>query len=386
MKIMHLSDLHLGKSILEQSLIVDQEYILNQIIDIVKEKLIDIVLIVGDVYDKGIPNVDAVRLFSSFLTSLYKLKVKVLVISGNHDSKDRLSFGNELFVDNGVYIEGIFNGELRKVTLNDDNGNLNVYMLPFVKPADVRKYYPDIQIDSYDDAVRCIINNTKIDKNQRNIIMVHQFVTAGGIDVERCESESLSLGGIDNIDVSIFDDFDYVAMGHIHKGQRLIKDTVRYSGSPLKYSFSEVNHRKSVPIIELGAKGNISVELVDLVPLRDMKIMKGTMEELLSKEFVSKVNIDDYISVVLTDEDYIMDAIGKLRSVYKNILRLEYDNKRTNGYMLNDSKDSVDVNVLSEIELFSKFYEMQNNIELSDEKRDIVELNIKVKIREDKKC
>lgn len=376
MKIMHLSDLHLGKSILEQSLIVDQEYILNQIIDIVKEKLIDIVLIVGDVYDKGIPNVDAVRLFSSFLTSLYKLKVKVLVISGNHDSKDRLSFGNELFVDNGVYIEGIFNGELRKVTLNDDNGNLNVYMLPFVKPADVRKYYPDIQIDSYDDAVRCIINNTKIDKNQRNIIMVHQFVTAGGIDVERCESESLSLGGIDNIDVSIFDDFDYVAMGHIHKGQRLIKDTVRYSGSPLKYSFSEVNHRKSVPIIELGAKGNISVELVDLVPLRDMKIMKGTMEELLSKEFVSKVNIDDYISVVLTDEDYIMDAIGKLRSVYKNILRLEYDNKRTNGYMLNDSKDSVDVNVLSEIELFSKFYEMQNNIELSDEKRDIVEHTI----------
>lgn len=376
MKIMHLSDLHLGKSILEQSLIIDQEYILNQIIDIVKERSVDIVLIVGDVYDKGIPNVDAVRLFSSFLTSLYKLKVKVLVISGNHDSKDRLSFGNELFVDNGVYIEGIFNGELRKVTFEDDSGNLNIYMLPFIKPADVRKYYSDIQIDSYDDAVRCIINNTKIDKNQKNIIMVHQFVTAGGIDVERCESESLSLGGIDNIDVSIFDDFDYVAMGHIHKGQRLIKDTVRYSGSPLKYSFSEVNHRKSVPIIELGAKGNISVELVDLVPLRDMKIMKGTMEELLSKEFVSKVNIDDYISVVLTDEDYIMDAIGKLRSVYKNILRLEYDNKRTNGYMLNDSKDSVDVNVLSEIELFSKFYEMQNNIELSDEKRDIVEHTI----------
>jgi len=376
MKIMHLSDLHLGKSILEQSLIVDQEYILNQIIDIVKEKLIDIVLIVGDVYDKGIPNVDAVRLFSSFLTSLYKLKVKVLVISGNHDSKDRLSFGNELFVDNGVYIEGIFNGELRKVTLNDDSGNLNVYMLPFVKTADVRKYYPDIQIDSYDDAVRCIINNTKIDKNQRNIIMVHQFVTAGGIDVERCESESLSLGGIDNIDVSIFDDFDYVAMGHIHKGQRLIKDTVRYSGSLLKYSFSEVNHRKSVPIIEFNDKGNINIELVDLVPLRDMKIIKGTMEELLSSDFIKNINIEDYISVVLTDEDYIMDAIGKLRSVYKNILRLEYDNKRTSGYTLNDSKDNIDVKLLSEIELFSKVYELQNNIELSDEKRDIVEHTI----------
>lgn len=376
MKIMHLSDLHLGKSILEQSLIVDQEYILNQIIDIVKEKLIDIVLIVGDVYDKGIPNVDAVRLFSSFFTRLYKLNVKVLVISGNHDSKDRLSFGNELFVDNGVYIEGIFNGELRKVSFNDDSGNLNIYMLPFIKPADVRKYYSGIQIESYDDAVRCIINNTKIDKSQRNIIMVHQFVTAGGVDVERSESESLSLGGIDNIDVSIFDDFDYVAMGHIHKGQSLTKDTVRYSGSPLKYSFSEVNHRKSVPIIEFNDKGNINIELVDLVPLRDMKIIKGTMEELLSSDFIKNVNIDDYISVVLTDDDYIMDAIGKLRSVYKNILRLEYDNKRTSGYMLNDSKDSIDVKVLSEIELFSKFYEMQNNIELSDEKKDIVEHTI----------
>lgn len=376
MKIMHLSDLHLGKSILEQSLIVDQEYILNQIIKIVKEKSIDIVLIVGDVYDKGIPNVDAVRLFSNFLTSLYKLKVKVLVISGNHDSKDRLSFGNELFVDNGVYIEGIFNGELRKVTFNDDNGNLNIYMLPFIKPADVRKYYLDIQIESYDAAVRCIINNTKIDKNERNIIMVHQFVTAGGVDVERCESESLSLGGIDNIDISIFDDFDYVAMGHIHKGQKLMKDTVRYSGSPLKYSFSEVNHRKSVPVIEFIDKGNINIELVDLVPLRDMKTIKGTMEELLSKDFIKNINIDDYISVVLIDEDYIMDAIGKLRSVYKNILRLEYDNKRTNGYMLNDSKNNIDVKVLSEIELFSKFYEMQNNIEISDEKRSIVEQTI----------
>ena len=376
MKIMHLSDLHLGKKLLEQSLILDQEYILNQIIEIIEDKKVDVVLIAGDIYDKAIPNVEAVKLFSYFLSKLYQLKVKVLVISGNHDSKDRLSFGNELFIDNGVYIEGIFNGELKKVTFNDDNGILNVYMLPFIKPADVRKYYSDIQIDSYDDAVSCIINNTKISKNERNIIMVHQFVTAGGVDIERCESESLSLGGIDNIDVSIFDDFDYVAMGHIHKGQKLMKDTVRYSGSPLKYSFSEVNHRKSVPVIEFIDKGNINIELVDLVPLRDMKIIKGNMDELLSRDFIKNINIEDYISVVLTDEDYIMDAIGKLRSVYKNILRLEYDNKRTSGNMLNDSKNNIDVKVLSEIELFSKFYEVQNNIEISDEKRSIVEQTI----------
>ena len=210
MKIMHLADLHLGRSVLEQSLISDQKYILDQIIAIIKEKRVDTVIIAGDVYDKSVPSIEAVKLFSEFLTNLYKLDVKVLVISGNHDSKDRLSFGNELFVDNGVYIEGVFNGKLRCVTLSDDYGNVNFYMLPFVKPADVRVYFPDMEINSYEEAIRCIIDNNTINKKERNVIMVHQFVTASGIEIERSDSETISLGGIDNVDVSIFNNFDYV--------------------------------------------------------------------------------------------------------------------------------------------------------------------------------
>lgn len=371
MKVMHLSDLHLGRSILEQSLIEDQRYILNKIIDIVKEKNVDIVLIAGDVYDKGIPNVDAIKLFNEFLNRLHDLKLKVFIISGNHDSRDRLSFGNELLALSDIYIEGKFDGNLRKVVLNDEYGEFNIYMLSFVKPADVRNYYSDYNIDSYDDMVRLIIENTDIDEEERNIVMVHQFVTANGVDVERSESESISLGGIDNVDVSNFSSFDYVAMGHIHRPQKLIKDTVRYAGSPLKYSFSEVNHKKNVPIVEFKEKGNVNVELVPLIPLRDMIVIKGSLDELLSKDYYSDIDTDSYINAIVTDDDYVMDAIGKLRSVYKNILKLEYDNKRT-SVNSDISKVKYDLKKMSEIDLFKNFYYKQNNIELSDDKLKII--------------
>ena len=373
---MHLSDLHLGKCILEQTLIDDQRYILNEIMNIILDKRVDVVLIAGDVYDKGIPNIEAVRLFSDFLANLYKNNIKVFIISGNHDSKDRLSFGNELFVDNSVYIEGIFNGNLRCVELEDEYGKMLIYMLPFVKPADVRGYYSDVEINSYNDAIKTIIDNTNIDKNNRNIIMVHQFVTASGVEIERSDSESLSLGGIDNIDVSLFENFDYVATGHIHRGQKLIKETVRYAGSPLKYSFSEVNHKKSVPIIEFKEKGNIDIELVELKPIRDMRIIKGKLENLLDSEIVKLGNTSDYISAIVTDDDFIMDAIGKLRCVYKNILRLEYQNKRT--VSLEDNSFVCDnVNKKSEIDLFSEFYLKQNNVVLDMERLDLVNSVIK---------
>lgn len=370
---MHLSDLHLGKNILEQSLISDQEYILKQIIDIVKDRNIDVVLIAGDVYDKGIPNIDAVRLFSNFLTRLYNLRVKVFVISGNHDSKDRLSFGNELFIDNGVYIEGIFSGNLKCIELDDDYGEFNIYMLPFVKPADVRSYFLEENIESYDEAIKCIIENTNVDKTKRNIIMIHQFVTASGVDLIRSDSENISLGGIDNIDISNFNDFDYVAMGHIHRPQKLIKETNRYAGSPLKYSFSEVNHKKSVPIIEFGKKGDINIELVDLIPLRDMKVIRGSLEELLDKNYVKDVKSEDYVHAIITDEDYVMDAVGKLRGVYKNILKLEYDNKRTNNYGIVSDEKIVDIGKISELDLFKDFYFKQNNMELNGDKLKVLE-------------
>lgn len=372
MKVMHLADLHLGKVILEQSMIEDQKYILNQIIEIIKDKSVDVLLIAGDIYDKGIPNVEAVKLFSNFLARLYESNIKVFVISGNHDSKDRLSFGSELFVDNGVYIEGVFSGKLKVVELEDSYGKILIHMLPFVRPVDVRGYYFDVEINSYHDAVKCIIDNTDIDESKRNIIMVHQFVTAGGVEVERSDSENLSLGGIDNVDVSLFDKFDYVAVGHVHRPQRLLRDTVRYAGSPLKYSFSEVNHNKSVPIIEFKNKGNINVELVNLVPIRDMRVIKGKLDNLLDKDVISSGNCDDYIGAIITDEDYIMDAMGKLRSVYKNILRLEYQNKRTLLSNGNSSLSENEINKKSELELFSEFYKKQNNIDLDDNRLNIL--------------
>lgn len=375
MKLMHLSDLHLGKLVLEQSMIDDQKYILNQIIDIVKKEKVDIVLIAGDVYDKSIPTIEAVNLFSNFLTKLYKLKVLIFVISGNHDSKDRLSFGNELFVDNGIYIEGIFNGNLRCETINDKYGKLNIYMLPFIKPVEIKRFYPDEIIDTYEDAIKCILKHSSINKSERNIIMVHQFVTSLGESVIRSDSESISLGGIDNIDVNLFKDFDYVAMGHIHGPQKVGRETVRYSGSPLKYSFSEVNQKKSVCIIEFNSKGDINISKIPLIPIRDMRVIKGPFDKLISKEIVNLENKNDYLDVILTDDDYIINAIGKLRKFYPNILKLEYENKISS----NEVSDNIDIdkNNMSPIDLFSEFYKMQNGIELSTKKKKIIEEVIK---------
>ncbi len=375
MKLMHLSDLHLGKLVLEQSMIDDQKYILNQIIDIVKKEQVDIVLIAGDVYDKSIPTIEAVNLFSDFLTRLYKLKVLVFVISGNHDSKDRLSFGNELFVDNGIYIEGIFNGNLRCETINDKDGKLNIYMLPFIKPVEVKRFYPDEIIDTYEDAIKCILKHSSINKSERNIILVHQFVTSLGEDVIRSDSESISLGGIDNIDVTLFKDFDYVAMGHIHGPQKVGRETARYSGSPLKYSFSEVNQKKSVCIIEFNSKEDINISKIPLIPIRDMRVIKGPFDKLISKEIVNLENKNDYLDVVLTDDDYIINAIGKLRKFYPNILKLEYENKISS----NEVSDNIDIDKsnMSPIDLFSEFYKMQNGIELPAKKRKIIEEVIK---------
>lgn len=364
-------------------MIEDQKYIIDKIVNIVKDRQIDIVMIAGDIYDKGIPSIEAVNLFSSFLTRLYKLGVNVLVISGNHDSKDRLAFGNELFIDNGVYIESIFNGVLRKEVFEDNNGKLNIFMLPFIKPVDVRTWYPALSINSYNDAVKAIIDNTEINKSERNIIMVHQFVTASGVDIERSESETISLGGIDNVDVSLFDDFDYVAMGHVHGAQKLIRDTVRYAGSPLKYSFSEVNQKRSVPIIEFNSKDDIKIDLVVLEPVRDMRIIKGPILKLLSKDIYSLGNRDDYINAIITDDDYVVNAIGKLRKVYKNVLKLEYSNNRNLLDSNVVSKVSNNMKDKSPLDLFKDFYLEQNNIEL-DVKREKILMDIisSVKVNE----
>ncbi len=373
MKVIHLADLHLGKSVLEQSMIEDQKYIYKQIIEIIVKNGVDVVLICGDVYDKTVPSVEAVHLFSDFLTQLSQLKRKVFVIAGNHDSKERLSFGNQLFRENDIYIEGEYEGKVRCVSLSDEYGEMNIYMLPFLKPYEVRLKHPSQEINSYDDAIRVVMENVSVDLEKRNIIMVHQFVTASGTEVVRSDSEVISLGGIDNVDVSNFSSFDYVAMGHVHGPQKLTRDTVRYAGSPLKYSFSEVYQNKSVPIIDFKEKGDIDLELIPLKPLRDMRVIKGNLENLLDSKVVSLGNQDDYISAILTDEDYVMDATLKLRRVYKNLLRLEYQNTRT--------KESVDIQNCtfeemeqkSELELFGEFYRNQNNVELDCERSKILQ-------------
>lgn len=373
MKILHLADLHLGKILQEQSLIEDQEYMLKEIIEIIKNENIEAVLISGDVYDRSVPPAEAVNLLDNFLKILIKeLKIKVFIISGNHDSKDRLGFGSKIFEDEGLYIESKYNGNLRKVELEDSHGKINIYMLPFVKPIEVKDFFEDDLENNYNTAIHKIIEKEKINKDERNIIMVHQFVTAGTIEPERTESEIISLGGIENVDVSNFDDFDYVAIGHVHRPQQIGRKEARYAGTMLKYSFSEINHNKSVPIIDFKEKGNIEISLKELVPLRDMREIKGPIEELLKKENYELGNVNDYIKAVITNEETIYDAIGQIRRIYPNTLKLEIRNSKTINGGQEQDLNLQKVKRKSELELFEDFYKSQNNVDLDEKQKEII--------------
>ena len=373
MKILHLADLHLGKILQEQSLLEDQEYMLNEIIDIIKEEKIETILISGDVYDRSVPPADAVNLLDDFLRKLIKeLKIKVFIISGNHDSKDRLSFGSKIFEDEGLYIESRYNGKLRKVTLDDEYGKLNIYMLPFIKPIEVRQFFEENIENNYNTAINKIISRETIDTKERNIIMVHQFVTAGTNEPERMDSEMLSLGGIENVDVSNFDNFDYVAIGHVHGPQRIGRDTARYAGTMLKYSFSEIRNNKSVPIIDMKEKNNIDIKLIPLKPLRDMREIKGPIEELLKKENYEKGNTNDYIKAVITNEEPVFDAIGQIRRIYPNTLKLEIRNSKTMNGIQEQDLNLEKLKKKSELELFADFYEAQNNVPLDENQKEII--------------
>lgn len=373
MKILHLADLHLGKILQEQSLIEDQEYMLKEIIKIIKNEDIGAVLISGDVYDRSVPPAEAVNLLDDFLKILIKeLKIKVFIISGNHDSKDRLGFGSKIFEDEGLYIESKYNGNLRKIEIEDEYGKLNIYMLPFIKPVEVKQYFEDDLENNYNTAINKIIKKEKINKEERNIILVHQFVTAGTVEPERSESEVLTLGGIENVDVSNFDDFDYVAIGHVHRPQKIGRDTARYAGTMLKYSFSEINHNKTVPIIDFKEKGNIVINLKELAPIRDMREIKGPIEELLKKENYEKGNINDYIKAIITNEETVYDAIGQIRRIYPNTLKLEIRNSKTINSVEEQNLNLEKVKKKSELELFSDFYKSQNNVDLDENQKEII--------------
>ncbi len=367
MKFIHLSDLHIGKRVNEYSMLEDQEYILAQILDAIDNAGAEVVIIAGDIYDKSVPSAEAVELFDDFLCKLAKRGLSTFVISGNHDSPERIAFGGRLMTASKIYMSPVYNGKTEPVVLTDEFGEINVYMLPFIKPANVRRFYPDTEIHSYTDAVETAIANMNVDTEKRNVIVTHQFVTGA----DRTESEEVSVGGTDNVDVSVFDAFDYVALGHIHRAQKCTKETVRYSGTPLKYSFSEANDKKTMTIVTIGEKGSVSLDFTELKPLRDLKEIKGNYNDIMRKSFYEGTNYEnDYMHITLTDEEDIPDAIGKLRTVYKNLMKLDYDNKRTRSNSVIES--DFDAETKSPFTLFSEFYLLQNNSELNEKQKEFM--------------
>ena len=378
MKILHLADLHIGKIVLEQSMLEDQKYILKQIVEKIKNEKIELVLIAGDIYDRSVPPSDAVTCLNNFLKILIKdLKVKVCIIAGNHDSKERLGFGSEIFANDGLYITANYKGKVDKIELHDEYGKLNIYMLPYIKPVEVKEFFGDIEINSYHEAIRTIIEKEKIDQNERNIILSHQFVTAGSEEPERSESETLILGGTENVDISCYKKFDYVALGHIHGPQRIGRDTARYAGTILKYSFSEVNQKKSLTMINFKEKGNLDIKLIPLEPLRDMRILKGPIEELNKEENYKKTNVEDYIKAIITNEEPVYDAIGKMKKIFPNTLRLEIENSKTNLNIDKKLSNLDNIKKKDEIELFNEFYKYQHDQELNSIQLEIIEDIIK---------
>ncbi len=366
MKFIHLSDLHLGKRVNEFPMLDDQQYILKEILAIIKDEDPDGVLIAGDVYDRAIPSEEAMKLWDDFLISLAQKEVPVYAISGNHDSAVRFSDHGALVEKTGIHLSPVYYGSAGKYTLNDEFGNLNIYLLPFVKPPMVRALFPQEEIETYTDACRAAIEHMGVDERERNIIVSHQFVT-GAV---RCDSEEISVGGLDNVDVAVYDAFDYVALGHIHGAQSVGRETVRYCGTPLKYSLSEKDHKKSVTVVEMGKKGDVIIREISLIPMHDMRQITGSYDELMLRDNYEKTATDDYIHAVLTDEDIVIDAMAKMRVVYKNLMGISYRNTRTERDQV--VADAMDVEKKSTLELFEEFFEKQNNKEMTDEQRQFV--------------
>ena len=364
MKFVHLSDLHLGKRVNGFSMQEDQAHILAQILDIVKAERPDGVLIAGDVYDKPVPPAEAVALLDGFLVELSALGTEVFLISGNHDSPERLAFGGRLMEGSGVHVAPVYSGAVAPFTLEDAHGPVRLYLLPFVKPVHVRRFFPEADISSYTDAVAAAVEAMEIDPGVRNVLVTHQFVTGA----QRCESEEVSVGGTDSVDGAVFDRFDYVALGHLHGPQSVGRETVRYCGTPLKYSFSEARQHKSVTVVELGAKGETAVRTIPLTPLRDMAEARGTYDALTLRDFYAGTALrDSYLHITLTDEEDVPDAMGRLRVIYPYLMRLDYDNRRTRADALTELEETAERR--SPMELLEEFYEKQNGQPMGGEQR-----------------
>lgn len=364
MRFLHTADLHIGKRVNEFSMLEDQEYILRQILKTADKEQVEAVLIAGDVYDKQVPSAEAVRLFDWFLTQLNSRKLPVFVIGGNHDSVERLSFGAQIMEESGVYLTQSYDGKVVPVRLEDEYGPVNLWMLPFLKPAMVKRFFPEQEIVTYQDALETVIGHMELNREERNLLIAHQFVT-GAVTGGSEDSVEVFVGGVENVDASVFADFDYVALGHIHRAQSAGGERIRYSGTPLKYSFSEIRHEKSVTIAELKEKGSLTVHQEPLKPLHDMREIRGSYEELVLRENYQGTDLEDYLHVILTDENDIPDVIGRLRSIYPNIMKLDYDNQRTrrNQELMKEEAAMEQ----SPMELLGQFFLQQNNQKMSPE-------------------
>lgn len=368
---MHLADLHLGKRVNGFSMMEDQEYILNRILEIMEEEQPDGLLIAGDVYDKTIPPAEAVRRMDDFLTAVAAKHVPVFLISGNHDSAERVAFGHQLMQGSGIWISPVYDGTIRHHTLEDRWGEVNIYLIPFLRPSVVRSFFPDIEIEDYTDALRTIIEDLQVDTSRRNVVLAHQFVTAAGALPETCDSEQLSVGGLDRVDGSVFSPFDYTALGHLHGPQRVGSETIRYAGSPLKYSFSELHQKKSVTVVELRAKGETEIRQIPLQPRREMTELRGTFEEILEEARKKGEPQTDYYHMILTDETDVVDALSRLREYYPNIMLLDYDNRRTRSQKEVEQLDRVEERTPGE--LFAALYEQQNGQEMDSDRKEYLD-------------
>ena len=364
MKFLHLADLHLGKRVNGFSMLEDQAHILRQILAILDDEQPDGVLIAGDVYDKSVPSVEAVGLLDGFLTELRARGVPVLLISGNHDSPERLAFGGRVMDSCGIHISPVYDGALAPVTLQDAFGPVHVWLLPFVKPAHVRRWFPDADIESYTDAMAEAVAHMDIDTAARNVLVTHQFVTGG----TRSGSEELSVGGTDNVDSGVFAPFDYVALGHLHGAQHIGRETIRYAGSPLKYSFSEARQHKSVTVVTLGEKGDVQVRTVALTPLRELREIRGSYDELTARSFYEHTTYrSDYLHLILTDEQDVFDAMSRLRTIYPYLMSLDYDNARTRA--AGGMSVPAETERRTPLELFEALYQRQNHRPMSEVQR-----------------
>jgi exonuclease SbcD len=342
----------------------DQEVILQEILSVIDREGAEGIFIAGDVYDKSVPSAEAVQLFDSFLVALAERKLQVFVISGNHDSPERIAFGGKIMGASGIHLSPVYDGKVIALPLQDGYGEINVYMLPFIKPAHVRRYYAEEEINSYTDAMRVAISKMQVDKAKRNVLITHQFVTGA----TRSESEE-TVGGTDNVDASVFEGFDYVALGHIHGAQYCSKENIRYCGTPLKYSFSEWNDRKSVTVLEfLSKEEGVKIQTVELKPLRDLKKLTGTFAKLTDPDYyLNNPIVNDYLQIILTDEDDIPNAMQRLQAIYKHALNLKYDNARTRADLDLFQADGLEQK--SSMELFEEFFRVQNNAEMTETQR-----------------